>query len=69
MKSAEYTWGEYNKEEQITKTDLKQMRRLSRQELMGFDVRKEDKDKVFYASEEYIDSGVDGVSVKFSYAL
>ena len=69
MKSAEYTWGEYNKEEQITKTDLKQMRRLSRQELLGFDIRKEDKDKVFYASEEYIDSGTDGISVKFSYAL
>jgi hypothetical protein len=69
MKSAEYTWGEYNKEEQITKTDLKQMRRLSRQELMGFAIRKEDKDKAFYASEEYIDSGADGISVKFSYAL
>jgi hypothetical protein len=45
------------------------MRKLTKQELLSFVYRKEDKNKIFYASEDYIDSGADGIAVKFAYAV
>lgn len=69
MKAALYTWGEFEKIDDITTDDLKEMRKLGKQEKLGFVFRKEDKEKTFYASEEYIDSGADGTAVKFSYAV
>jgi hypothetical protein len=69
MKAAEYTWGEFKKEDNITKQDLKQMRKLTKQEMLGFAIREEDKTKVFYASDDHIDSGADGIAVKFAYAV
>jgi hypothetical protein len=67
MKMAEYTWGEYNKDVEITKKEMKEMRRLTPQEISGFSFRSVDIGKTFYASEDYVDAGVDGVAVKFSY--
>lgn len=52
MKAAEYSWGEFRREETISKQYLKQLRKLTEQELLGFLVRNEDKTKAFYAPEE-----------------
>ena len=59
MNAALYTWGEFEKMEDIMANDLKEMRKLTKQ----------DKNKTFYASEDYIDSGSDGIAVKFAYAV
>ncbi len=69
MKVARYTWGEFNNVEELSKQYLKGMRKLTKTELLGFSFRKQDVGKDFYAEEEYIDSGADGTTVKFSYAL
>jgi hypothetical protein len=69
MKAAAYSWGEFKAVETISKQNFKQMRRLTEQEMLGFLIRKEDKNKIFYGPEEYIDSGADGIAVKFAYAI
>jgi hypothetical protein len=69
MNAVLYTWGEFEKTEDIMANDLKGMRKLTKQELLSFVYRKEDKNKTFYASEDYIDSGADGIAVKFAYAV
>jgi hypothetical protein len=69
MKVAYYRWGELEKEETISKEDLKKMRVLENNELLGFEIRDADKGKTFYALEEYIDADVDGIAVKFAYVV
>jgi hypothetical protein len=69
MKTALYTWGEFEKIDDVDAIDFKEMRKLTTEELAGFIFRKEDKNKTFYASEDYIDSGDDGIAVKFAYAV
>jgi hypothetical protein len=69
MKTAVYTWGEFEKMDDMDQIDFKKMRKLVKEELSSFVFRKEDKNKIFYASEDYIDSGADGIAVKFSYAI
>lgn len=69
MKAALYTWGEFKSMDAISAKELKIMRRLTEQELLGFAIREEDKMKIFYAEEDYIDSGADGIAVKFAYAI
>lgn len=68
MKAAFYSWGEYEKMEEISQSEFKTMRALTKQEILGFQIRKEDKGKKFYGYEEYIDAGADGIAVKFAYA-
>lgn len=69
MKAAYYHWGEFEKEETISKQYLKGMRKLKEDEMLAFYFRKEDKGKTFYAPEEYIESDADGIAVKFAYAI
>ena len=40
MKTARYTWGEFEKMDDIDAIDLKEMRKLTEQELLGFIFRK-----------------------------
>ena len=69
MKTALYTWGEFEKIETISQEKLNEMRPLVKDEMLAFEIREEDKKKVFYASEDYIDAGVDGIAVKYAYAI
>jgi len=62
-----YRFGEY--EEDIPHGELDKQEELSDEDLVGFNIRPEDKEKVFYAYPEDIDRGADGVSVKNAYAV
>jgi hypothetical protein len=64
-----YSWGEFREEEEINREDLKDMDELEEHMLLGFDIRKEDKGKTFYADPDYIDEGADGTAVKYAYAI
>lgn len=69
MKAACYKWGEFNEMETITEEDFKRMEQLEDETLLGFLIREEDRDKVFYAEPMYIESGGDGTAVKWAYAV
>jgi len=70
IKVAFYKWGEYQGDEEIDLIDLPE-RELTSDELMGFDIREEDENKHFYASELDIDDTnveEEGYGVKRAYA-
>lgn len=67
IKVSFYKWGEYQEDEEIDLIDLPETI-LGEDELSGFDIREEDEDKIFYASDLDIDSDEDGTSVKRAYA-
>lgn len=67
IKVAFYKWGEYQEDEEIDLIDLPETI-LGEDELSGFNIREEDVDKIFYASDLDIDSDEEGTSVKRSYA-
>lgn len=69
MKAAVYHYGEFKEVETISKKDFENMEELEAQALLGFDLRKEDRGKKFYADPDYIDAGADGISVKYAYAI
>lgn len=62
-----YKWGEYENDEELDLIDLP-LNRLTDDQLLGFDIRSEDRNKTFYASENDIDEDDDGTSVKYAYA-
>jgi len=68
MKVIMYKWGEYSGPETLDKGEMSQMVELGN-ELLGFDIRPEDKGKKFYAYPDDIDRDSDGTAVKFAYAL
>lgn len=67
IKVAFYKWGEYQEDEEIDLIDLPETI-LGEDDLSGFNIREEDVDKIFYASDLDIDSDEEGTSVKRSYA-
>jgi hypothetical protein len=67
VKFSEYIWGEYEREIDLPKEAFIKMRKLTYQEILGFDFRKIDRGKQFYGYEDYIDAGPDGIAVKFVY--
>lgn len=62
-----YKWGEYEEDQEIDAVDLP-VRKLTSDELDGFNIRDEDENKFFYAEENDIDEDDDGVSVKRAFA-
>lgn len=69
IKAAFYTWGEFKEETEIERGNLEGMDELESGILLGFDIRKEDTEKTFYAEGGYIYEGADGTAVKYSYAV
>src|ERR1700741_1896335 len=67
IKVAYYNWGEYSGDEEIDLVDLPGTR-LDKNQLAGFLMREEDKEKFFYASDHDIDSDSSGTAVKHAYA-
>lgn len=64
-----YKWGEYLENITLDVADLKQMEVLSSDDLLGFDIRSQDEDKLFYAEANDIERSDDeGTGVKRSYA-
>jgi len=67
-----YHWGEYREDIEMTEKELEDMYQLGEDELAGFNLRKEDENKTFYAEERDIDDsgdGSDGIGVKNAYGV
>ena len=64
-----YHWGEFQNEENLGIADFSEMRQLSPDEILGFSIRPEDEDRLFFANENYIDSDDEGTAVKHAYAV
>jgi hypothetical protein len=70
IKTSFYKWGQYLEDDEIDAMDLLPLIELTQEQLLGFDIREEDADKYFYASDNDIDEDDDeGVSVKRAWAV
>jgi hypothetical protein len=70
--SSYYKWGKFVEKTEIDHSEFSDMELLSSEDLLGFEIRPEDKGKNFYAYSVDIDrddTGNEGVGVKHSYAV
>lgn len=69
VKVVEYHWGELSNIGVFSIDELKEMEVLDEFDLLGFDLREEDRDLVFVADSYHIYRDDDGVSVKYAYGV
>lgn len=70
IKTEVYKWGEYLEPEDITKKELTEMEELDPRDLLGFNTRKEDEEKRFFAYSVHIErTAYEGTGIKFCHAI
>lgn len=69
MKAAIYHYGEFRGVENVSREALAELSELEDKAIMGFNLRKQDREKAFFAAPSYVDEGADGIAVKYAYAI